>query len=237
MHTMLIVDDEEKIRAVVREYAEFEEFQVTEARDGMEAVGLCRDHDYDIIIMDVMMPRLDGYSACKEIKKQKDIPVIMLSARGEEYDKLFGFETGIDDYVVKPFSPRELMARVRAVLARSQAAAQTAAAPAQQRLTYGGLEIDLAGREVYVDGQRAAMTPKEYDLLFYLVKNKGLALSRDKLLEEVWGYDFFGDDRTVDTHIKMLRGSLGPYRTYIVTLRGMGYKFEPENDASPQARG
>ncbi len=229
MSKMLIVDDEEKIRAVVREYAEFEEFQVTEARDGMEAVALCREQDFDIIIMDVMMPRLDGYSACKEIKKQKNIPVIMLSARGEEYDKLFGFETGIDDYVVKPFSPRELMARVRAVLARSKAAVVETPVM-QQRLTYGGLEIDLAGREVYVDGVRASMTPKEYDLLFYLVRNKGLAMSRDKLLEEVWGYDFFGDDRTVDTHVKMLRGSLGPYRTYIVTLRGMGYKFDPENN-------
>lgn len=236
MSKMLIVDDEEKIRAVVREYAEFEEFEVTEARDGMEAVNLCRENDYDIIIMDVMMPRLDGYSACKEIKKQKDIPVIMLSARGEEYDKLFGFETGIDDYVVKPFSPRELMARVRAVLARSQAAVQGSAASQQERQVYGGLEIDLAGREVYVDGVRASMTPKEYDLLFYLVKNKGLALSRDKLLEEVWGYDFFGDDRTVDTHIKMLRGSLGPYRSYIVTLRGMGYKFDPENESASAAR-
>lgn len=236
MSKMLIVDDEEKIRAVVREYAEFGEFEVTEARDGMEAVNLCRENDYDIIIMDVMMPRLDGYSACKEIKKQKDIPVIMLSARGEEYDKLFGFETGIDDYVVKPFSPRELMARVRAVLARSQAAVQGSAAPQQERQVYGGLEIDLAGREVYVDGVRASMTPKEYDLLFYLVKNKGLALSRDKLLEEVWGYDFFGDDRTVDTHIKMLRGSLGPYRSYIVTLRGMGYKFDPENESASAAR-
>ena len=227
MSKMLIVDDEEKIRAVVREYTEFEDFEVEEARDGMEAVNLCREKDYDIIIMDVMMPRLDGYSACKEIKKLKNIPIIMLSARGEEYDKLFGFETGIDDYVVKPFSPRELMARVRAVLARSQAVAK-AAEETQQRLKFGGLEIDLAGREVYVDGKRASMTPKEYDLLFYLVKNKGLALSRDKLLEEVWGYDFFGDDRTVDTHIKMLRGSLGPYRTDIVTLRGMGYKFDPD---------
>lgn len=227
MSKMLIVDDEEKIRAVVREYAEFEEFEVTEARDGMEAVNLCRENDYDIIIMDVMMPRLDGYSACKEIRKHKNIPVIMLSARGEEYDKLFGFETGIDDYVVKPFSPRELMARVRAVLARSQAAKAAPEKP-EQRLKFQGLEIDLAGREVYVDGKRASMTPKEYDLLFYLVKNKGLALSRDKLLEEVWGYDFFGDDRTVDTHIKMLRGSLEPYRNFIVTLRGMGYKFEPD---------
>ncbi|MCD7959143.1 MAG: response regulator transcription factor [Ruminococcus sp.] len=231
MNRMLIVDDEEKIRAVVREYAEFEEFEVSEAKDGMEAVNLCRENDYDIIIMDVMMPRLDGYSACKQIHKEKNTPVIMLSARGEEYDKLFGFETGIDDYMVKPFSPRELMARVRAVLARSQMSPLPTEDETPTHMKFDGLEIDLAGREVYVDGQRASMTPKEYDLLFYLVKNKGLALPRNKLLEEVWGYDFFGDDRTVDTHIKMLRGNLGPYRSFIITLRGMGYKFEPKAKA------
>lgn len=224
MYRLLIVDDEANIRHVVREYAEFEEYEVTEAENGMEAVALCKEQDFDLIIMDVMMPRLDGFSACKEIRRKKNIPVIMLSARGEEYDKLFGFEIGIDDYVVKPFSPKELMARVRAVLNRHSASA--AVQPAVQRLQFEGLEIDLAGREVYVDGQRASMTPKEYDLLFYLVKNKGLALTRDKLLEEVWGYDFFGDDRTVDTHIKMLRGSLGVYRKFIITLRGMGYKFD-----------
>ena len=225
MYHLLVVDDEANIRRVVREYAEFEECEVTEAENGMEAVALCRENDYDLIIMDVMMPRLDGYSACKEIRKHKNIPIIMLSARGEEYDKLFGFELGIDDYVVKPFSPKELMARIRAVLNRKQAVTEE---PASQRLKFDGLEIDLAGREVYVDGKRASMTPKEYDLLFYLVKNKGLALTRDKLLEKVWGYDFFGDDRTVDTHIKMLRNNLGKYRTFIVTLRGMGYKFEPQ---------
>ncbi len=225
MYRLLIVDDEANIRNVVREYAEFEEYEVTEAENGMEAVALCREQDFDLIIMDVMMPRLDGFSACKEIKKRKNVPVIMLSARGEEYDKLFGFELGIDDYVVKPFSPKELMARVKAVLNRRHTAVD---AISDQRLQFEGLEIDLAGREVYVDGQRATMTPKEYDLLFYLVKNKGLALSRDKLLEAVWGYDFFGDDRTVDTHIKMLRGSLGGYRKFIVTLRGMGYKFDPD---------
>ncbi|MBQ8515274.1 MAG: response regulator transcription factor [Ruminococcus sp.] len=224
MYRLLIVDDEANIRHVVREYAEFEEYEVTEAENGMEAVALCREQDFDLIIMDVMMPRLDGFSACKEIRKKKNIPVIMLSARGEEYDKLFGFEIGIDDYVVKPFSPKELMARVRAVLNRQNTA--VVSQPASTRMQFEGLEIDLAGREVYVDGQRASMTPKEYDLLFYLVKNKGLALTRDKLLEEVWGYDFFGDDRTVDTHIKMLRGSLGVYRKFIVTLRGMGYKFD-----------
>ena len=195
----------------------------------MEAIEKAKSNDYDLIIMDVMMPKLDGYSASKEIRKYKNVPIIMLSARGEEYDKLFGFEIGVDDYVVKPFSPKELMARVKAVLLRSKASA--AAAPAQnERLVFEGLEIDLAGREVYVDGKKASMTPKEYDLLFYLVRNKGLALTRDKLLEAVWGYDFFGDDRTVDTHIKMLRGSLGEYRKFIVTLRGMGYKFDTNAD-------
>lgn len=223
MAHILIVDDEVNIRKVVREYAEFEGFEVTEAENGMEAVSLCHDNDYDLIIMDVMMPRLDGYSACKEIHKTKSIPVIMLSARGEEYDKLFGFEIGVDDYVVKPFSPKELMARVKVVLKRNTRAEEQSH---PDRYVFEGLEVDIAGREVYVNGEKASMTPKEYDLLFYLVKNKNIALSRDKLLEEVWGYDFFGDDRTVDTHIKMLRNSLGEYRKFIVTLRGMGYKFE-----------
>ena len=227
MSKLLIVDDEVNIRAVVREYAEFEEYDVDEAENGMEAVEKCKQNQYDLIIMDVMMPKLDGYSASKEIKKHKNIPIIMLSARGEEYDKLFGFEIGADDYVVKPFSPKELMARVKAVLMRSKASVQTAEQEdKRERLVFEGLEIDMAGREVYVDGKKASMTPKEYDLLFYLVRNKGLALTRDKLLESVWGYDFFGDDRTVDTHIKMLRNSLGEYRKFIVTLRGMGYKFD-----------
>lgn len=225
MAHILIVDDETNIRRVVREYAEFEGYEVTEAENGMEAVNLCHENDYDLIIMDVMMPRLDGYSACKEIHKTKQIPVIMLSARGEEYDKLFGFEIGVDDYVVKPFSPKELMARVKVVLKRS---AQSIAAAAPDKYVFEGLEVNISGREVYVNGQKAAMTPKEYDLLFFLVKNRNIALSRDKLLEEVWGYDFFGDDRTVDTHIKMLRNSLGEYRRFIVTLRGMGYKFEAD---------
>ncbi|MCR4639536.1 response regulator transcription factor [Ruminococcus sp.] len=226
MAHILIVDDEINIRKVVREYAEFEGYEVTEAENGMEAVNLCHDNDYDLIIMDVMMPRLDGYSACKEIHKTKNIPVIMLSARGEEYDKLFGFEIGIDDYVVKPFSPKELMARVKVVLKRNTAVKEEEVVP--DKFEFEGLEVDIAGREVYVNGKKASMTPKEYDLLFYLVKNKNIALSRDRLLEEVWGYDFFGDDRTVDTHIKMLRNSLGEYRKYIVTLRGMGYKFEAD---------
>ena len=206
MKRLLIVDDEANIRLVVKEYAEFEGYEVAEAEDGMQAVELVKNQDFDVIIMDIMMPRLDGFSACKEIKKYKNIPVIMLSARGEEYDKLFGFE----------------LARVKAVIKRSEHAAPVN----PDRLKFEGLEIDMAGREVYVNGKRVSMTPKEYDLLFYLVKNSNIALTRDKLLEEVWGYDFFGDDRTVDTHIKMLRNSLGEYRKFIVTLRGMGYKFE-----------
>ncbi len=223
MAKLLIVDDEEKIREVVREYAEFEGYEVSEAADGREAVSLCRIEDFDLIIMDIMMPKLDGYSACKEIKKEKDIPIIMMSARGEEYDKLFGFELGIDDYVTKPFSPKELMARVHAVLNRAGAAKKDAV-PAV--LKFGGLTIDPAGRSVSVDGKKIDLTPKEYDLLFYLVENRNIALSRDKLLQDVWGYDFFGDDRTIDTHIKNLRNNLGPYRDMIVTLRGVGYKFE-----------
>jgi DNA-binding response OmpR family regulator len=222
MAKILIVDDEQKIRAVIKEYAEFSGYETFEAADGMEAVEKCRNEDFDLIIMDVMMPRLDGFSAAKEIRKTKNIPVIMLSARSEEYDKLFGFEIGADDYVSKPFSPKELLARVKAVLSRT--APKSNAAPV---LKYSGLTVNMTGREVLVDGTPAQMTPKEYDLLFYLVRNKGIALSREKLLEEVWGYDFFGDDRTVDTHIKMLRTSIGPYRVFIVTLRGMGYKFDP----------
>jgi len=222
MYKILVVDDEQKIREVIREYSEFNGYEVTEAEDGMTAVGLCKLNDYDIVVMDIMMPKLDGFSACKEIKKIKDIPVIMLSARSEEYDKLFGFELGIDDYVIKPFSPKELMARINAVLARHGSQSQ----PAPEVLEFGGLVINMPGRIVTVDGKKIELTPKEYDLLFYLVKNKNIALSRDKLLSDIWGYDFFGDDRTIDTHIKNLRNNLGPYRDYIVTLRGVGYKFE-----------
>jgi len=221
MAKILAVDDEAKIRMIIKEYAEFEGYEVAEAEDGMAAVEMVKKEDFDIIIMDVMMPKLDGYSACKEIQKIKKTPVIMLSARGEEYDKLFGFEIGVDDYVVKPFSPKELMARIRAVLNRANSAKNT-----EDVIRYEGLEINFTAREVKIDGEKVSMTPKEYDLLFYLVRNMNIALSREKLLEEVWGFDFYGDDRTVDTHIKMLRNSLGKYRNLIVTLRGMGYKFE-----------
>lgn len=223
MYKILVADDEEKIRLVIKEYAEFEGYEVFEAADGMEAVSMCKETSYDAVILDVMMPRLDGFSACKEIKKFSDVPVLMLSARGEEYDKLFGFEMGIDDYVVKPFSPKELMARL-AVLIRRNSGKETKTET--EFIEFGGLKIDHAARNVFVDDVKAELTPKEYDLLLFLVKNKNIALSREKLLSNVWGYDFYGDDRTVDTHIKMLRNSLGAYRDYIVTLRGYGYKFE-----------
>ena len=225
MKKLLVVDDEAKIREVIREYAEFSGYDVTEAEDGMSAIGLCKLNDYYLIIMDVMMPKLDGFSSIKEIKKIKDIPVIMLSARGEEYDKLFGFELGIDDYVVKPFSPKELMARVNAVLTRRSGGEQTTS----NIMKFDGLEVNFAARTITVDGKRVDLTPKEYDLLFYLIQNRNIALSRDKLLSDIWGYDFFGDDRTIDTHIKNLRNNLGPYRNFIVTLRGVGYKFEYED--------
>ena len=221
---LLVVDDEIKIRAVIKEYAEFEGYDIDEAGDGMEAIAKCKATDYDLVIMDIMMPKLDGYSAVKEIKKVKNIPVIMLSARGEEYDKLFGFEIGVDDYVVKPFSPKELMARVNAVITRSKS--NGASNVPQEKYVYEGLEIDMLGRNVYVDGEKKDLTPKEYELLQYFVLNKNIALSREKILNEVWGYDFFGEDRTVDTHVKMLRNNLGQYRDKIVTVRGMGYKFE-----------
>lgn len=225
MYKILVVDDEENIREVIREYAEFEGHEVDEACDGMEAVEKAKAKDYDIIIMDIMMPRLDGYLACKEIRKFKQTPVLMLSARGEEYDKLFGFELGIDDYVVKPFSPKEVMARVNAIIKRNAVSAAASGVHSDIE-KFEGLEINFASRDVFIDGEKANLTPKEYDLLFFLVRNKNIALSRNKLLEEVWGYDFFGDDRTIDTHIKMLRNNLGPYRKFIVTLRGLGYKFE-----------
>jgi DNA-binding response OmpR family regulator len=223
MKKLLIVDDEAKIREVLKEYAEFEGFLTDEAVDGMEAVKKCRENDYDLIIMDVMMPKLDGFSSVKEIRKFKNIPVLMLSARTEEYDKLFGFELGADDYVVKPFSPKEVMARINAILKRR---GETKNENTLDVMKFEGLEIDFAGRNVYVDGEKAQLTPREYELLFYMVKNIGIALSREKLLNDVWGYEFYGDDRTVDTHVKMLRSNLKQYRKFIVTLRSVGYKFE-----------
>lgn len=221
MSKLLIVDDEFRIRQIIRKYAEFEGHTVEEAVDGMQAIDICRKNTYDLIILDVMMPELDGFSTCREIRKFSDTPVIMLSARGEEYDKIHGFELGSDDYVVKPFSPKELMMRVNAVIKRSNAKVAE-----KDVFTYEGLCVDFSARIVTIDGVRVDMTPKEYELFFYMVKNKGIALTREKLISEVWGYDFFGDERTLDTHIKLLRKSLGDYSNCIVTLRGVGYRFE-----------
>lgn len=221
MERILIVDDEEKIRTIIKKYAEFEGYETVEARDGMEAIQICREQDFDVIIMDVMMPELDGFSSCREIRKDKDIPVIMLSARGEEYDKLHGFELGIDDYVVKPFSPKELMMRVKVVISRNKGKEQ-----AHDVFSAEGLVVDFTGRTVSIDGKRIDMSPKEYELLFYMVKNRNIALERERLITQVWGYDYYGDDRTLDTHIKLLRNSLGEYRKFLVTLRGVGYRFE-----------
>ncbi len=224
MYRILVVDDEAKIRLLIRKYAEFEGHAVTEAENGMEAVNLCRqDPDkFDIIIMDVMMPELDGFSAVAEIRKIASPAVIMLSARGEEYDKIHGFELGVDDYVVKPFSPKELMMRVNAVMNR----VNRTGGQRREIFRAEGLEVDFTARTVKVDGARVDLSPKEYDLLFYLVNNRGIALTREMLITNVWGYDFYGDDRTLDTHIKLLRRSLGPYSRFIVTLRGVGYRFE-----------
>ena len=207
---VLVVDDEAKIRNVIKEYAEFEGYSIDEACNGMEAVLRCKENDYDIIIMDIMMPKLDGFSSIKEIKKVKNIPVIMLSARGEEYDKLFGFEIGIDDYVVKPFSPKELMARINAVVTRAKN--RNGQEVEKEKYVLEGLEIDMLARNVYVDGKKKDLTPKEYELLQYFIINKNIALSREKILNEVWGYDFFGEDRTVDTHVKMLRKNCRVFR-------------------------
>jgi DNA-binding response OmpR family regulator len=226
---LLVVDDEDKIRELIEKYARFEGYEVHMAADGWEAIEAARNESFDLIVMDVMMPELDGFSAVKEIRKFAQTPVLMLSARSEEYDRIHGFETGADDYVTKPFSPKELMLRVGAILKRARGAeGGIGGDPAGRRETWGreGLFVDITARLVTVDGEPAQMTPKEYDLFFYLLKNRNIALSREKLIEDVWGYDFFGEDRTLDTHVKLLRKSLGPYARFIVTLRGMGYRFE-----------
>lgn len=217
---ILVVDDEELIRSVIKEYANLEGYEVTEACNGLEAIEICKNEDFDLIIMDIMMPKLDGYQAVKEIYKTKNIPVLMLSARGEEYDKLLGFDLGIDDYVQKPFSPKELMARVKAILKRYT--------KVTKKIEVLGISIDLDAHEVYIDGEKIILTLKEYELLKYLVENANIAVSREQLLNAIWGYDFFGDDRTVDTHIKTLRSKIGPYKDTIETLRGVGYKFNAQ---------
>jgi len=224
MYNILIVDDEQKIRELIRKYAEFEGHTVSEAENGMEAVQVFKKGDYDIIIMDIMMPVLDGLSAAREIRKISEVPIIMLSARGEEYDKIGGFQSGADDYVVKPFSPKELMLRVDAIMKRTSK--PKTVGEKRDVFEYQGLKVDFTARIVYIDGSPVQLSPKEYDLLFYMIRNRNIALTREKLVCEVWGYDFFGDDRTLDTHIKLLRRSLGKYSDLIITLRGVGYRFE-----------
>ena len=227
MQRLLIVDDEEHIRNLVRKYAEFGGYEVKEAADGMEAVSLSKKESFDAIVMDIMMPELDGFSACREIRKFSAVPILLLSARGEEYDKINGFECGADDYVVKPFSPRELMLRVEAILKRVKGRAEKSEEKIKSELySYRGLCIDFTARIVTIDGEVAPLSPKEYDLLFYFVRNRNIALTREKLICEVWGYDFYGSDRTLDTHVKLLRKSIGAYSDLIVTLRGVGYRFD-----------
>lgn len=225
MARILIVDDEANIRDLIKKYAKFENYEVDEAVNGMEAIEKVEANQYDIIIMDVMMPELDGFSAIKEIRKKYDIPTIVLSARGEEYDRLHGFDLGIDDYVVKPFSPKELLMRVGAILTRYKAGGNK---PSGSLWQYKTLKIDDSARIVYLDGQRVEMTPKEYNLLMYLINNANRVVTREQLLSQIWGYDFFGDDRTLDTHMKLLRKKLGDYGQCIVTLRGVGYRFEKQ---------
>ena len=225
MARLLIVDDEAQIRTLIRKYAEFGGHTVSEAEDGMQAITLARSEAPDLIVLDIMMPELDGFSAAREIRKFSAVPIIFLSARGEEYDRINGFESGADDYVVKPFSPKELLLRIEAILRRT-ATAQVAPAEAKEVYTFGGLTVDMTARIVTADGVTLELSPKEYDLLFYFIRNKNIALSRERLITEVWGYDFFGVDRTLDTHIKLLRRALGAYSAHIVTLRGVGYRFD-----------
>ena len=218
MQKILIVDDEENIRKVIREYLEFEGFLCFEASNGEDAIKMCKENSYDLIVLDIMMPKIDGFTVAKEIRKKQSVPIIMLSARSEEYDKLYGFDVGIDDYVTKPFSPKELVARIKANLKRNTIM--------NEEISYLGLRIDTLGHNVYVDDKKINLTNKEYELLLYLIKNKNIVLTREQILNNVWNMDYLGEERTIDTHIKTLRNLLGPYKNLIVTVRGVGYKFE-----------
>lgn len=220
----MICDDEPGLRSVIKRYAEFDGHETVEAGDGLEAVEICKRELFDIIIMDVMMPELDGFSAVRKIRETSDVPVVMLSARGEEYDKVLGFEVGVDDYVVKPFSSKEIMLRIGAILRRTG----KNAVDGEGHLVFmkEGLKVDITAYKVFVDSEQVKLAPKNYDLLFFLIRNKNIAIPRDKILTEVWGYDYFEDDRTLDTHMKLLRKSMGPYANFITTLRGLGYRFE-----------
>jgi DNA-binding response OmpR family regulator len=215
---ILIVDDEEGIRSVIKEYCLIDDYEVIEADNGVAAIEKFKNNDIDLVVLDIMMPKLDGFSVLKQIKSFKNVPVILLSARKEEFDKLMGFDLGTDDYMTKPFSPRELMARIKAILKRTNAV--------RDEYIFDTLKVDFTGHTVMINDKFIKLTPKEFELLSFFIKNPNIALSREQLLSKIWGYDFFGDDRTIDTHIKMLRNNLGKYRDLIVTVRGMGYKFE-----------
>ncbi|MFT5873136.1 MAG: DNA-binding response OmpR family regulator [Clostridium sp.] len=221
---ILLVDDEERIRDMIKEYTSLEGYDIDEASDGLEALDLFRENKYSLIILDVMMPKIDGFTVCREVRKTSQVPIIMLTARGEEYDKLFGFEQGVDDYIMKPFSPRELLARMNAIIRRSSCTDLDS--KKENKVTFDGLVIEFDSRNTYVNGNIVTLTPKEYSLLVFFVKNPNIVFSREQLLNDVWGYEFIGDDRTVDTHIKMLRESIKEYRKFIVTVWGTGYKFE-----------
>ncbi len=215
---ILVVDDEVLIRTVIKEYCENNDYEVFEASSGNEALDLLLNNKYDLMILDIMMPEMDGFEMLKELPKEKRIPTIMLSARGEEYDKLTGFDLGIDDYVTKPFSPKELIARIKAVLSRTNK-------NIDDIYTYKGIEINYKAHTLKIDGNIKNITPKEFEIITYLIQNKNIAISREQLLSAIWGYDFVGEDRTVDTHIKMLRNNLEKYRDHIITIRGIGYKY------------
>jgi DNA-binding response OmpR family regulator len=221
---VLIVDDEEGIREMIKEYLSIEDYVVDLASDGKEALEMMKKETYSIIVLDIMMPKVDGWSVCREIRRTSQVPIIMVSARGEEYDKLFGFELGVDDYMVKPFSPKELLARIKSIIRRSTNVNVNSNLSNSAR--FQGLEIDFDSRNVKINGSIVTLTPKEYELLSFFIKNPNKVFSRDQLLNQVWGYDFYGDNRTVDTHVKMLRESLGEYRKLIVTVWRTGYKFE-----------
>ena len=225
---VLIAEDEKEIRNIIKEYMSMESYIVDEAADGREALELFAKNEYDIILVDIMMPQISGWDVCRKVRETSEVPIIILSAKGQEYDKLRGFELGIDDYIVKPFSPRELLARIKVIFRRNDKAKKD---EDRQRYEYGELLVDFESQNVSVDGAKIKMTPKEYDLLEYFIRNRNMVLSRDMLLDGVWGIDFMGDDRTVDTHVKMLRESLGRYRNLVVTVWGKGYKFEESDEA------
>ena len=222
---ILIVDDEEKIRDIIEEYISIEGYIIDKVANGKMALEYFENNIYSVIVLDVMMPYLDGWSVCRELRKKSKVPIIMLTARGEEYDKLLAFELGVDDYMVKPFSPKELLARIKAIIRRANPKADD-----DLIIQFEGLKIDVASRNVYINDKKIVLAPKEYELLYFLAKNPNRVFSRNDLLDKVWGYDFMGDDRTVDTHIKMVRDRLLEYRNFIVTVWGVGYKFELGDD-------